>query len=529
MMDNRLLKLKYFLEQRHYQFALVELSEYFKVSERQMGRLLKKWQEEQYINYIPASGRGNSATIQFVVDVENLLLQEIIDTVPTLSVEELQEILSLPFEEKSIHRLQLAVNKVALNIKEEDVTIPYEYLPDNIHPSNIVTTEEAQVVYQVFETLYKLTSDGKIKGNLVAYDEWVGNDLHLYLKKGINFSNGEVLIAKDVKFVLENLKDNSNYTRVYNKIVNIEVISDFKLVLEFESKPKLFEYNLAARYSAIYKDINEDYLIGTGPYYISNIDGNSIEMSYNAFYRGAHPEIQSITFSKDLAAIKKRNAGISTRTLETHFGNEFLLFNPFKKTTKAQRIFLADMLLESIHETIGEDIGIAHPTKQYEPGDLTLNLSYVKVLVVEFNKNVFLLFREKLKAFGIEVVFYETTNEEYINTNLMNIDVDFVWMFESYNEQQPFKTLDLLTHCKFQEWYADFDDARKITEKENYRPHESLKTLCHSFLRKVELMKYMIPIFVHKKYIDLPHTMKNIKEQPYGTIDYRMIINDKEE
>lgn len=42
-------------------------------------------------------------------------------------------------------------------------------------------------------------------------------------------------------------------------------------------------------------------------------------------------------------------------------------------------------------------------------------------------------------------------------------------------------------------------------------------------------MKYMIPIFVHRKEVIIPETMKNLKEQPYGTIDFKSIINDKEE
>lgn len=90
-------------------------------------------------------------------------------------------------------------------------------------------------------------------------------------------------------------------------------------------------------------------------------------------------------------------------------------------------------------------------TKQYEPGDIFFPEKKVKVLVVDYNKPVFEVFRKKLKEFEIDVIFHETTNIEYINNHLLNLDIDLVWMFESYNQHQPFKTLDLLTHCKFQE------------------------------------------------------------------------------
>lgn len=529
MIDNRLLKLKHFLEQQNYQFLLIDLSEYFEVSERQIGRILKKWQEDGFIEYIPASGRGNNAKIQLVQDVESLILDDVIKSVKDLSVEELQNFLELPFSEKSLHKLQMAVNNVILNNNEEQVFVPYDYLPKTIEPPNIVTTEEAQIVFQVYETLYRFTADGYIQRNLISYDEWVGDELHLYLKKEVSFSNGEMLVAEDVKKVLDTLRTNSLYTKLYNNIIDVQVVNNFKLVLIFETRPKLFEYSLAQRYSSIYKDVGDDYLLGTGPYAIANIDDTKVEMMNNPFYRGATPEVHTVTFTKDFDFVKSEYKSIQTKKISTQFGNEFILFNPFHKFTKKQRIFLADMLLESFREVVEEEIGVASPSKQYAPGDVTLKNGYVKVLVVDFNKDVYIVFRNKLKAFDIDVIFYEATNEAYINTNLLNIDVDFVWMFESYTLHQPFKTLDLLTHCKFQEWYGDFEDARQITDQVDYRPNESLKSLCNSFLRKIELKKYMIPIYEHEKYIELPATMKNIKEQSYGTIDFRMIINDKEE
>ncbi|UBH08503.1 ABC transporter substrate-binding protein [Macrococcus armenti] len=529
MIDSRLLKLKYFLEQRDYHFLLIELSEYFEVSERQMGRLLKKWQEDNLIEYQSASGRGNKASIKLIKDVESLILKDIINRVPDLSVEELQTILELPFEEKSIHVLQQTVNNVVLNVKEEQVVIPYTNLPQTLNPSHISTIEEAQVVYQIFETLYRLTVDGKIQRNLISYDEWIDNELHLYLKKEVSFSNGDMLVAGDVKTVLDNLRTDSLYTRLYNMIEDIIVINDFKLILKFETKPKLFEYSLAQRYSSIYKDTGEEYLLGTGPYSISKFDESKIEVTYNAFYRGSQPEIHHITFTSDVEEVMKSNEEYQTKRVLTHFGDEFVLFNPSKNYSKAQRTFLSDMLLVCISEIVNGNVDIAKPTRQYAPGEIKISKGYVKVLVIDFNKPVYELFREKMKAFGIEVIFYELTNEEYLNSNLLNMDVDFVWMFESYNQHQPFKTLDLLTHCKFQEWYGDFEDARRITNQADYRPNESLKSLCNSFLRKIELMKYMVPIFVHEKSIELPITMKNIKEQPYGTIDFRMIINDNEQ
>lgn len=36
----------------------------------------------------------------------------------------------------------------------------------------------------------------------------------------------------------------------------------------------------------------------------------------------------------------------------------------------------------------------------------------------------------------------------------------------------------------------------------------------------------MAPIFTHKREVLIPDTMKNVREQPYGTIDYRRIVTD---
>jgi len=525
MIDNRVLMLKDFVNRHNDNFLMAELADFFEVSERQMGRILKKWQDEKLLQYIPASGRGRQAKIVFTTDVEKLILQQTISKISELTVEELQQVLELPFTERSKHELFHAVNHLMLDQRDNYIVVKYEYLPSKIDPAMITTTEEAQINYQVFETLYKLTADGQVKRNLVSYDEWKDNELHLYLKKEVYFSNGDVLKARDIKLMLERLKDDSHYTRLYSAIVDIEVVGEFKLILKFEKHPKFFEYNLASRYSAVYKDIGEGSLIGTGPYFLSDIDSETIELKYNTFYRGAHPDVQTLMFTKDEKKYQDFLSEYTHYSFKVDFGTEFILFNPFKKTTKAQRVFFSDILLDSIAEIIDHP-AIHRSTRHYKPGDVVVTKDYIKVLVVDFNKPVFDVFREKLKPFGIEVHFHETTNIDYINGHLLNTDVDMVWMFESYNEQQPFKTLDLLTHCKFQEWFSDYRDARKIVEDIDYRPHESLKSVCDNYLKKVEQMKYMIPIFNHKREVLIPDTMKNVREQPYGTIDYRRIVTD---
>ncbi|UBH13025.1 ABC transporter substrate-binding protein [Macrococcus armenti] len=306
MVDNRLLKLKHFLEQRDYQFLLIDLSEYFEVSERQIGRILKKWQEDGFIEYISASGRGNNAKIQFLQDVESLILEDVINSVKDLSVEELQDFLELPFSEKSLHKLQMTINNVITNVNEEQIFVPYDFLPKTIEPVNIVTTEEAQIVFQVYETLYRFTADGNIQRNLISYDEWIDDELHLYLKKEVSFSNGEMLVADDVKKVLDTLRTNSLYSKIYNNIVDIRVVNNFKLVLTFEGEPKLFEYSLAQRYSSIYKDVGERYLLGTGPYAIANIDDTKVEMMNNPFYRGGNTRSSYCYVYKGLGFCKVR-------------------------------------------------------------------------------------------------------------------------------------------------------------------------------------------------------------------------------
>ncbi|ULG74071.1 hypothetical protein [Macrococcus brunensis] len=123
-------------------------------------------------------------------------------------------------------------------------------------------------------------------------------------------------------------------------------------------------------------------------------------------------------------------------------------------------------------------------------------------------------------------LFRKWSQLDYLNNHLLNTDADFIWMYEHYHMIQAFKAVDLLTQCKFQEWYGELPEARKFLNDLNYKPNDSQKHIAQQFVRDLEKKKLMIPLFENKRLIEMPMNMKNIQQLAYGTLDYHSMVID---
>lgn len=538
MIDKRLLDIRRYITDTINEYTLTGLAVHLKISERQLVRLLNAWQEEQLIEYIPGRGRGNTMEIKFLVDVESLILKDVLLAIETAKFKEIQTYVNYAWNDNSAHLIQQKINQKLNQNHEIERSKFIEYvpqLPTEIHPAFLNDTIGSQITYQVFDALYRTTNEGEVKRNLLSFDEWIDNTLHLHLKKDIKFSNGSVLLAKDVKQTLEQLIEDSLYRSIFSVIEHIEVVNNHYLYLQFNKRPKFFEYILSSRYSSIYKQLPNGERVGTGPYFIEQYKPDELILSHNMYYRGNLADIEKIIIHTNKEMNRQYSGGIQANEKSTlkkiPTGNEFLLFNPHQKMSLKQRAFIVDVFCYLLNQYIHPEDNInrffiKEKNILPEKSDEVIFSRPIKVLANENTENFYKHLKTLLESYHVDLHIEVMSHVDYLNTHLLNTDVDFIWMYENYNEIQPFKTYDLLTHCKFQEWYRTISPGMRIMEDENYMKNDAAVAVAHQYIRQLELKKMIVPLALNQREVVIPDSIKNIRAHSYGTLDYKHIVID---
>ena len=125
-------------------------------------------------------------------------------------------------------------------------------------PVEINVFLEHILIGQILEPLVVSKTDGSIVPGVAARWEISSDskEIRFYIEKGLKFSNGRSVTAKDVKYsLMRHISSNSSQSRVYlNKISKIKVIGSNKIIIHLESP-----------YFAILKALSRDHL-GIVPY-----------------------------------------------------------------------------------------------------------------------------------------------------------------------------------------------------------------------------------------------------------------------
>lgn len=280
--DEKLLLMNTYLKTQPFNRA--DIAQSLHITERQLTRLLKKWDEEGLINYEVGVGRGNNSDVTFLVNIEQAFLNMIIRNLPHYSIEEINQLMKLPLTSDSLKLLESAVdtlfyNQLSLIQNSHDVAVDcITKIPQYIHP---LTQEEGAnvVIFNAMDRLYEEDEYGIVK-NLVAEDEWKGNILYIYLYRDIKFSNGQLLFASDVVNCLNNLMRHPAYKNRYQDVETIELINSFTLKVSMTKKTETIKQRLSCLEASIYKE-REKRLIATGRYKVEHHDGSYIRLHYN--------------------------------------------------------------------------------------------------------------------------------------------------------------------------------------------------------------------------------------------------------
>lgn len=182
--------------------------------------------------------------------------------------------------------------------KKDVVTLAMTLEPPGLDPSAGAASAIAEIVlYNVFETLTKINSDGTVSP-LLAQSWEVSPDLKTYtftLKKGVKFQNGEPFNAAAVKFSFERAgseKSTNKDKRTFASMERVAVIDEHTVVILNKSLDPDFLFLMGQATAIIVEpksiETNATKPVGTGPYQLSAWNkGASITLTKWDSYRNA--------------------------------------------------------------------------------------------------------------------------------------------------------------------------------------------------------------------------------------------------
>ena len=480
-LDKRLLILQRMTENGV--FTLEELSNFTKVSVRHMSRLLKHWADKEYIEVGSPLNKGKNLNIKMNIDADSKILEDFIDNKENMTVAEIEEYLSLPWKPRETQMIQ---NLLLKDIKRLDdsiyksIMIDYIYrIPKVLKPNLAADFYEVHCLHQIVDSLYKINDEGDYEYCLVYYDEWNGEELTIYLKKDIYFSDGQELSAEIVKNSLERLQNEGPHMLSYAHIKNITVHDKYSLTITVTRFKALIKYQLSLIESAIFYSDENCTPIGTGPYRITKKTNNSIILKVNLnSFRGI-PDIRKVYLLKDQSNIQKyyeRNQ-LDTHIINCQVGMSMIVFNPIKsRFNRRERGFLTDIIKSVMHEEVKSrnyiNVSLDESVTPTLTDDMFVNNNKtVTILVNKIHSKQMEIVKSRLKEVGIHLDYVSISNEEEIHSKLTDYEVDLTIINEHISLTEPMILIYLMMLSKFKDWYRRVDhfknfDFNSIDESE---------------------------------------------------------------
>jgi peptide/nickel transport system substrate-binding protein len=196
----------------------------------------------------------------------------------------------------------------AAQAKKDAVTLAMTLEPPGLDPTAGSSSAIAEIVlYNLFETLTKINSDGTVIP-LLAQSWEVSPDLKTYtfkLKKGVKFQNGEPFNASAVKFSFERAgseKSTNKDKRTFASMERVAVIDEHTVVILNKSLDPDFLFLMGQATAIMVEpksvDTNATKPVGTGPFQLTAWNkGSSITLTkWDSFRNAAAVKMKKVVF-----------------------------------------------------------------------------------------------------------------------------------------------------------------------------------------------------------------------------------------
>ena len=186
-----------------------------------------------------------------------------------------------------------------------EITVGITQEPTVFDPHTVVAAGDKEILFNIFEGLYKFGPDGSLNPCL-ATDVDISDDAKTYtftLREGVKFHNGNAMDADDVVYSLKRasgLLEGSDGTALVRGLEGISEITKtddgkVKVVLSSPDSEKLSYFTVGIVPDEV-EDPGTD-IIGTGPFKFSSYEiGQSVVIEKNADYWGTQAYADTVTF-----------------------------------------------------------------------------------------------------------------------------------------------------------------------------------------------------------------------------------------
>ncbi|WP_199620067.1 ABC transporter substrate-binding protein [Paenibacillus alkalitolerans] len=201
------------------------LSEIFECTERNAKMILRKMEEQRWIDWQPGRGRGNKSNITLLSDREQRLMDLAKRHVGQGDVREAMQLVQLRGRNNEvITRFSewltdfFGYRKEGMSDRQlETLRVPVNYFIGTSDPAQIYFAGDGHLVRQIFDTLagYDYTNETLVPK--LAH-HWESNDARtewtFYLRKGVLFHHRREMDAEDVVFTFGRLRNHHIYFNI---------------------------------------------------------------------------------------------------------------------------------------------------------------------------------------------------------------------------------------------------------------------------------------------------------------------------
>lgn len=217
-----------------------ELAGLLHVTERNVHFLLKKMEQQGWIQWEAGRGRGNRSSLTFLADADEMALKLAQDMVRRGMLKEAYEQVQVPSVSKETRsRFQKWLSQqfghtqeVQANGKIDTLRIPSPIKAYTLDPAHAITELDVFLCNQIFDSLITYYPDTRMIEPRVAHywetDEEKRN-WTFYLRKGVLFHNGKTLTSHDVVYTFRRLLDplvRSPFRQFYEFVRDVQMLDE---------------------------------------------------------------------------------------------------------------------------------------------------------------------------------------------------------------------------------------------------------------------------------------------------------------
>lgn len=544
------------------------LAEMFDCSERHAKTIINYLNRESFVEWEVQRGRGKKPKLLLNYSYDGILFEEAKHKVQqekyqeafTL-VEELEKSQQEEFQGWLNNHLGI-VERVEPNQELDILRYPFYETNLKMDPLLITSRHDGHMVQQIFDRLVEFAGNKLIPSIAHHFDSQDGIRWTFYLRKGILFHHGRELKSSDVKATFDRFPSTNSFMKNVSEIICVtDYVISFKLMKIDFMFPRYLS-NMAASIIPVEmlgKDELKfrDFPIGSGPFKLTEHDGEKIRLEVFENYFGLRPWLDRIEIIKTPSSLQQAEAHPlllsapntsweEVKTMEE--GADFVVFNCVKKGPLQNREFRARVFklinpeaffLESeiVAHSFHTKVSVEQEASSKEVSALRESIDLDVELVIgaqQIREGVnhereALILKEQLAAAGISSRIEIVNTSEFKHSDVMN-QFDLIVSGIALFDDRLLSALISVTSSQLAISHCLSDEMRAVILEQERRLKETIEEAerwkIYFEMEEFLKAKHMLLFLNHRSHnIYKPGTSPymNIALDSNGRIDYRKV------